>query len=266
MFALQDEPEKGRRWAILGVGAVLAIGLQGGGLYGAYQYAPPPKPRRVAVKVKMVTPPSEAPPTAPPSEAPKTAPPTAPPTAAPKTKPPKKKKPKPKKKPPKKKPPPEKPKPEQPKSAAPKTAPIKLNGLTYDSTSPKGKGPAVQQGNNFGGYDQGKAKDGVKDPPPPAPTTEPPPPVIVKAKLKKKVKPKYTRAALRADIQGKVIVFATIGADGTVKAVKLIKGLGYGLDEAAVEAVKKWIYSPQTVDGRPVQVRKRIKVEFVIEE
>ena len=97
-------------------------------------------------------------------------------------------------------------------------------------------------------------------PPPPKP------PVRTSAKRIKVVKPGYTVAANRAGVEGEVILLVTIAKDGTVTAVKVIKGLGYGLDEAAMAAAKKWVYEPATLDGKPVRSKKRQKVQFILED
>jgi len=50
--------------------------------------------------------------------------------------------------------------------------------------------------------------------------------------------PKYTDAARANKVQGNVLVIATFKADGTVGSPQVIRGLGYGLDEAALDVVK----------------------------
>ena len=100
-------------------------------------------------------------------------------------------------------------------------------------------------------------------PPPPAP---PKPPVRTSAKRKSEVKPVYTVAARRASVEGRIILLVRISAKGVVKSVKLIKGLGYGLDEAALKAVKRWSYSPATIDGKPVASTRRETVVFMLED
>jgi type IV secretory pathway VirB10-like protein len=176
-FLLQDEPEKGRRWMLLLIGGVVGVTVWGGGLYAASTLTPEREPRARPIRVRMIkAPPSVAPPTAAP-EAPKT---MAPPTAAPATqapatvapkpvKPPKKRKVRRKKKRRKKQvaqktPAPKTPepaKPQTPTTAPPSPAPVQL-GMTFDSTSAKGRGPAVQVGNHLGGYDAGRAKAPVR--------------------------------------------------------------------------------------------------------
>ena len=147
IFALQDEPESGRRWAILGLGAIVAVAVWGGGIFAASRYQPDEKPKQVAIVVKLVKPkpkPPEPKPEAPKTEAPPTLPPPPPPTEPPPPPPkPKPKKPEPKKKPEPPKPPPETPKPppETPATTPPKPAPVQL-GMTYGMDD-KGKGPTV---------------------------------------------------------------------------------------------------------------------------
>jgi protein TonB len=143
-----------------------------------------------------------------------------------------------------------------------------VTGITLGSTIKGGAGPAIQVGNTQMGEVGRKAVAPVTEKATPV-EPEPPakPPVRRKAKLKKRVKPKYPKAALRAGIEGTIVFLLTIGPDGRVKKVKAIgKPLGYGLDGAAKKAVAKWLYRPETLDGKPVTIVKRVKVEFVLED
>ncbi len=75
--------------------------------------------------------------------------------------------------------------------------------------------------------------------------------------------PVYTEIARKARIQGIVIVEAIIDKQGNVTNVKVLKGLPMGLDQAAVDAVKKWKFEPATLpDGRPVDVIYTLTVNF----
>ena len=80
------------------------------------------------------------------------------------------------------------------------------------------------------------------------------------------MKPGYTVAANRAGVEGEVVLLVTIDTKGKVVAVKVIKGLGYGLDEAAIKAAEKWLYEPATLDGTPIRSKKRQKVQFILED
>ena len=79
-----------------------------------------------------------------------------------------------------------------------------------------------------------------------------------------KVTPRYTEAARIGHRQGVVIVQATIDRTGHVTDVRLIKGLGLGLDESATNAVQQWRFKPATLAGRPVPVYFQLSVNFTI--
>ena len=104
-------------------------------------------------------------------------------------------------------------------------------------------------------------------PPPPPPAKPKKPPVKTRARLLRKLpQPKYTMAAKRAGVEGKVVLRVLIDKKGRVTKVIKIKGLGYGLDERAMAAVKKWTYAPATLDGRPIPGKGRVEVEFILED
>ncbi len=78
-----------------------------------------------------------------------------------------------------------------------------------------------------------------------------------------KPRPEWTEEARRNRIQGVVVLSATFGADGVVRNIRVIRGLGYGLDEKAIEAAKQIKFIPaRGPDGRPANVRATINVEF----
>lgn len=74
--------------------------------------------------------------------------------------------------------------------------------------------------------------------------------------------PLYTEEARRAGIQGIVILEAVVDAEGTVRNVKVLKGLPMGLDKSAVDAVMTWRYQPATMEGRPVPVYFTFTISF----
>ena len=69
-----------------------------------------------------------------------------------------------------------------------------------------------------------------------------------------KVEPQYPEVARKARIAGIVIVECTINKAGDVTDVHVLKPLPFGLDQAAVEAVKRWKFKPGTLNGQPVDV------------
>jgi TonB family protein len=74
--------------------------------------------------------------------------------------------------------------------------------------------------------------------------------------FKVKVIPSLPEAAKRANIEGVVILQVDIDASGTVKKVELIKGLGYGCDEAAIDALKRSVLNPATLGSQAVPVKQ----------
>lgn len=101
---------------------------------------------------------------------------------------------------------------------------------------------------------------------------EPPPvpdgPVRVGGQVKapRKVKdaaPVYPEVAKQARVQGTVILEATIGSDGRVQEVRVLKGVPL-LNEAALDAVRSWAYTPTLLNGVPVPVVMSVTVTFRI--
>jgi protein TonB len=80
----------------------------------------------------------------------------------------------------------------------------------------------------------------------------------------KNVVPTYPPNARAARIQGAVILDVTIGTDGKVKDVKVLRSVK-GLDDAAVQAARGWEYKPTIIDGHPVQVITTVPMVFTLE-
>lgn len=78
------------------------------------------------------------------------------------------------------------------------------------------------------------------------------------------VEPRYTEAARRIKVQGAVILDAVIDENGVVKDIKVLKSLGFGLTDAAVDAVSQWRYEPTRINGRPVAVAFSLTVTFQV--
>lgn len=85
---------------------------------------------------------------------------------------------------------------------------------------------------------------------------------VVKPKPLHVVQPAFTQEAQGAGITGKVRVEITISATGEVTAARVIEGLGYGLDEAALEAAKQSTFSAATRCGEPVETTFTIGMRF----
>jgi protein TonB len=105
------------------------------------------------------------------------------------------------------------------------------------------------------------------------PEKPPPPPlarvragVEVKEPTKvKNVDPVYPDVAIRANIQGVVILELTIMPAGRVAEVKVLRSVPL-LDEAAVAAARQWVYTPTLLDGVPVSVVMTVTVRFNLKD
>jgi protein TonB len=80
-------------------------------------------------------------------------------------------------------------------------------------------------------------------------------------KLFKRVEPDYPELARQAHVQGTVILEATTDVYGRVVSVKVLRSVPL-LDEAAVDAVRRWIYEPMVINGRPRGVTFTVTVRF----
>jgi TonB family protein len=75
--------------------------------------------------------------------------------------------------------------------------------------------------------------------------------------------PLYTEDARKARIEGLVLIQAIIRKDGSVDSFRILRGLGYGLDESAINTIAtKWRFKPGTMNGAPVDVQANIEVSF----
>ena len=103
-------------------------------------------------------------------------------------------------------------------------------------------------------------------PPPPTPAVVPRVPVPVGSGIKqpaklKDVRPSYPQIARAARVQGLVIIEATIGPTGNVQDAKVLRSIPL-LDDAALDAVRQWEYTPTLLNGIPVAVIMTVTVDF----
>ena len=77
----------------------------------------------------------------------------------------------------------------------------------------------------------------------------------------KDVKPVYPAMAQSAHVAGAVIIEATIGADGKVIDAKVLRSIPL-LDQAALDAVRQWVYTPTLLNGVPVPVVVTVTINF----
>jgi protein TonB len=103
-------------------------------------------------------------------------------------------------------------------------------------------------------------------------TAPPPPPQVVRVgglvrepRKVKHVSPVYPNIAIAAKIQGVVILECMISPQGRVESVRPLRGVP-ALDDAAVEAVRQWVYTPTLLGGVPVAVVMTVTVNFVLRD
>ncbi|HXO31332.1 MAG TPA: energy transducer TonB [Candidatus Acidoferrales bacterium] len=74
--------------------------------------------------------------------------------------------------------------------------------------------------------------------------------------------PTYSEQARKEKIQGSCVVGLDVDEKGNATNLRVITGLGMGLDEKAIEAVKKWKFEPALKDGKPVPAKIAVEVNF----
>lgn len=74
--------------------------------------------------------------------------------------------------------------------------------------------------------------------------------------------PEFSEEARRAKYQGVVTLYVIVGVDGRIHNPKVLRSLGMGLDQKALERVKTWKFEPAQKDGHPVPVEMSIEVSF----
>jgi periplasmic protein TonB len=83
-------------------------------------------------------------------------------------------------------------------------------------------------------------------------------------RLLREVKAEYTEDARRRNIRGDVVLEIVVRSDGTVGDVRVLQGLGGGLESRAIAAVRQWKFAPATRRGQPVDVLVEVAVEFTL--
>ena len=103
-------------------------------------------------------------------------------------------------------------------------------------------------------------------PPPPLPVQQQPVRVGMGVRSPQKIRdvqPKYPPIAQAAGVQGVVIIEATIGVDGRLINAKVLRSIPL-LDQAALDAVRQWEFTPSLLNGVPVPVIMTVTVNFTL--
>ena len=77
-----------------------------------------------------------------------------------------------------------------------------------------------------------------------------------------KPSPAYTEEARQAKTQGTCVLWLIVDSSGHPRDVRVVRGLGFGLDAKALEAVRQWKFQPSLKDGKPVDVQISVEVAF----
>jgi protein TonB len=190
-------------------------------------------------------------------------------------------------------PPPPPPPPAPPASKSAKPSVVKSQPLTRVQAAPVEAPTAIEEeppietgtddgvpggveggvpGGVVGGIVGGLVTTGL--PPPPPPPAPPPAPPAERAPVRiggeltapalvERVEPTYPPLAVRAQVQGVVILEAVVDRDGRVEDVRVLRSIPL-LDSAAVAAVRKWRYSPLLLNGQPERFVLTVTVSFII--
>ena len=102
--------------------------------------------------------------------------------------------------------------------------------------------------------------EGPRVPPIPTPDGDTDP------KIKESVKPTYPKNAKRAEKEGTVKLQVTIGTDGIPKNIVALTKLGFGLEDAAIAALKKWRFIPGKKKGKDAEMTVNIPFKFKLDE
>lgn len=87
-------------------------------------------------------------------------------------------------------------------------------------------------------------------------------PAIVPVEVLSKPTPAYTEEARRLKIEGEVVLEVEFAATGSVRVVRVVRGLGHGLDESATVAARQIQFKPAQNGGRPVDFRTTVHIVF----
>jgi protein TonB len=153
---------------------------------------------------------------------------------------------------------------------APLEEPAEIATLPDDEGGSDTGVPGGVEGGIAGGVIGGVVGGLPEAPPPPPPPPAPRTPVriggqITQPQLLKRVEPEYPPLAVKAHIQGIVILEATVNEDGTVADVRLLRSANPLLDREAEKALRQWRYSPLDLNGTRVPFVLTVTLSFFLE-
>ncbi len=87
------------------------------------------------------------------------------------------------------------------------------------------------------------------------------PPVLIH-----RVEPEFSEQARRAKFSGQVQVYLWVDTEGVPSHLRVVRGVGMGLDEEAIKAISQYRFKPATLNGEPVTVDLYITVTFIMKK
>lgn len=85
---------------------------------------------------------------------------------------------------------------------------------------------------------------------------------VIQPAVISKADPVYTEEARIARISGTVLLQLVVDVDGQAKNIKVVKSVGFGLDDCAIESILKWQFRPGQKNGSPVPVYATVEINF----
>jgi TonB family protein len=149
------------------------------------------------------------------------------------------------------------PSPAAPRGAAPREV-VAVTGFTIESAPAAAEAPSTPTGNvRLAGFGEAAGEAPVQ-----RPRERPATALDVAVEIVSKPSPLYTEQARQQRVEGEVVLEVVFDASGELRVLRVLSGLGFGLDEAAVRAAEKISFKPARRDGRPVDHTATLRVVF----
>jgi len=77
-----------------------------------------------------------------------------------------------------------------------------------------------------------------------------------------RIAPEVSDLAKRLFAQGDVLLSVVVKSDATLQDIRVVRSVGYGMDESAINTLRKWRFRPGSKDGMPVDVRIKVELAY----
>ncbi len=131
------------------------------------------------------------------------------------------------------------------------------NGISTQREDAAGRGGTSRGSVRAGGFDIKPVAQA-----PAAQRPSPPPQSLQPVEILSKPKPAYTEEARKLGLQGEVVLAVVFTASGKLHVLRVVQGLGHGLDESAWRAAEQIRFKPAQQDGQPVDFPATLRVVF----